>query len=61
MKADWGIMHSGGCASTFYGTREEAKEHVRNMNATDDQGSSEVITDGMTLKESIAWLDEVPR
>jgi hypothetical protein len=58
---DWGIIRTGGIASTFYGTREAAEEHVRNLNETDEQGSSEIITVGMTLKESIEWLDEVTR
>jgi hypothetical protein len=58
---DWGIMRTGGVASTFYGTRHEVIEHVRFINATDDSGSSEIVTKGMTLEESIKWLAEVTR
>jgi hypothetical protein len=55
-RQDWGILRTGHVASTFHGTRAEAEEHVRSLNSTDEQGSSEVVTVGMTLEQSMDWL-----
>jgi hypothetical protein len=55
---DWGIMRTGGIASTFRGTRAEAEEHVNHLNETDEQGSSEIITVGMTRDEAFDWIAE---
>ena len=54
---EWGIRRSGGGASTFHGTKAAAIEHVRYMNSSDDQGTYEIITCGMSPKEAIGWLD----
>jgi hypothetical protein len=56
-RQDWGILRTGHVASTFHGTRAEAEEHVRRLNSTDEQGSSEVVTVGMTLEQSMDWLE----
>jgi hypothetical protein len=53
---DWGILRTGGVASTFRGTRAEAEEHIRRLNETDEQGSSEIITVGMTRDEAFDWI-----
>jgi len=58
---DWGILRTGGVASTFRGTEQAAREHVRYLNATDEQGSTEIVTNGMTPAESLNWLIEVAR
>jgi hypothetical protein len=58
---DWGIIRTGGVASTFHGTKQAAIEHVRYMNATDAQGSSEIVTKGMSRAEASVWLAEMTR
>lgn len=55
-KYDWGIMRTGGVFSTFYGTREEALLHVRTLNESDEHGSSEIVTDGMSREQAIEWM-----
>jgi hypothetical protein len=56
---DWGIIRTGGVASTFRGTKQAAIEHVRYLNATDEQGSSEIVTKGMSREEASVWLAEM--
>jgi hypothetical protein len=60
-KREWGIMRTGGVFSTVFGTHEEAVAYVNALNETDEQGSSEIITTGMTPEEASAWLAEVTR
>jgi hypothetical protein len=61
LACDWGIMRTGGVAESFHGTKSAAIEHVRYLNATDEQGSSEIVTHGMTSEEASAWLAEMTR
>ena len=58
---EWGILRTGGVASTFHGTNVSAIEHVRYMNATDEQGSYEIVTKGMSREEASVWLAEMTR
>jgi hypothetical protein len=58
---EWGIVRTGGVFSTFFGWYEDAVAHVKALNATDEQGSSEIVTKGMTPDEASVWLAEMTR
>jgi hypothetical protein len=57
----YGLYRTGGVASIFHGTKPEVDAHVNDMNATDDTGTTEVLTSAMNQKEAAEWFDEVPR
>jgi hypothetical protein len=56
---DWGLLRTGGVASVFHGTHAQVTEHVRHLNATDEQGSTDIMTKGMTPQAASEWLADM--
>jgi hypothetical protein len=57
----YGLLRTGGVSSIVLGTMAEVDAYVNDMNATDEQGTTEVVTSAMNAKEATDWLDEVTR